>query len=354
MKRTIEQWTIEEIYKKRDKFIFPEYQRAPKLWKERDKNLLIDSILINMDIPKLYFNQTTKYEYEVVDGQQRLWAIWEFINNEYSYKTTRKDKNLENLNGKKFKDFPNEVKGKIFSYTLQATLFYNASEDYLRKLFIRLQLGLLLITGEKLKASSGMMKDFIFKNIVNKPFMENINIPNRRFAKQTLCAQICINSFAKENIKEFSRTRYEDLEYFFEEYKNPTGSELSFFKERCKHILYVFDILDSYFDDKAKLLRNRSYILSIYLFVEEMIKTHSKNALKVGMPEFVKFSLLLLSRLREEAQSGFYRKNEELYRFESYLSNAPGEKYQIENRHNKLKDLYKYFRKTGRIKGDRK
>ena len=60
MKRTIEQWTIKEIYEKRNQFDFPEYQRAPKLWKLKDKILLIDSILINLDIPKLYFNQINK------------------------------------------------------------------------------------------------------------------------------------------------------------------------------------------------------------------------------------------------------------------------------------------------------
>ena len=55
------------------------------------------------------------------------------------------------------------------------------------------------------------------------------------------------------------------------------------------------------------------------------------------------FTIKLLSRLKEEAKLGIYRHNEELYKFESYLSNAPGEKYQIENRHKKLIELFEYF-----------
>ncbi len=44
------------------------------------------------------------------------------------------------------------------------------------------------------------------------------------------------------------------------------------------------------------------------------------------------------------------RRNKELYVFESYLSNAPGEKYQIKNRHDKLKDLFDYYQTNHKIK----
>lgn len=352
MKRTIDEWTVEEVYKMRENISFPDYQRAPKLWKLTDKYLLIDSILIDMDIPKFYLNQISKEEYEVIDGQQRLWAIWEFLDNEYPYKTESKIRYLEELHNKRFKDFPKDIQQKILSFKLQITKFTNASEEYLRKLFVRLQFGLLLITGEKLNAATGKMKDFIFKTMVSHPFIEKIHIPNRRFAKQTLCAQICINSFSKANNNEFSRTRYEDLNYFFEEYSQPEGNDLKFFKERCDKILKVLDLIERYFGEKAKLLRNRSYILSIYLFVEEMFKTSDPQVLSNTMPELIKFIFILWDRLKEEVKAGFYRKNEELYRIESYLSNAPGEKYQIKNRNDKFNELFKFYLKNKKIKGD--
>ena len=49
-------------------------------------------------------------------------------------------------------------------------------------------------------------------------FIGKVNIPARRYAKETLCAQIAINSFSKATIGEFSRTRFEDLKYFFDNY----------------------------------------------------------------------------------------------------------------------------------------
>jgi uncharacterized protein with ParB-like and HNH nuclease domain len=82
MKRTVQDWSIEKLLKERARISFPEYQRQPNLWSVEKKSLLIDSILQDIDIPKLYFFLAGKDSYEVVDGQQRLWAIWEFVDKE--------------------------------------------------------------------------------------------------------------------------------------------------------------------------------------------------------------------------------------------------------------------------------
>ena len=79
MKRKVKDWTIEKLCKERSNITFPEYQREKRLWNETDKSNLIDSILKGIDIPKLYFYKVPGAKiYEVVDGQQRLWAIWDF------------------------------------------------------------------------------------------------------------------------------------------------------------------------------------------------------------------------------------------------------------------------------------
>jgi hypothetical protein len=208
------------------------------------------------------------------------------------------------------------------------------------------------VAGEKLKAQTGEMRNFIFDKMVKHPFINKVNIPNRRYAKQALCAQICINSFRKSKLKMFSRTRYEDLFYFFREYREPTGTDREFFEERCQHVMNVLDILDNNFKDEAKHLRNRSFILSLYLFVEDLYETDKKKLEKV-VPLIVLFAIKLWERIKEEARLGIHRQNEELYRFESFLSNAPGERYQIESRHGKLIELFEYFLKNkGEIKGD--
>jgi hypothetical protein len=333
---------VEELIKARTRISFPEYQRQPKLWSVEKKRLLIDSMLRDIDIPKLYFNKAKGGELEVVDGQQRLWAIWEFIDDEYAYESDGKSQ--------KFSDMSPEQKKTIRAYTLQVAVFEDADDEYLRELFLRLQLGLLLVTGEKLHAAIGEMKDFVFARMAAHKFIDHVKIPKRRYAKETLCAQIAINSFLWAKLQMFARTRYEDLDFFFKEYEQPQGGDLELFRKQSKKILSVLDDLWDCFGERTKDLSSRSYILSVYLLFEWLREGLKSDADRM---RFVKFVFTLWKRLREEISAGFDRKNRELYVFETMLSSAPGEKYQIERRHQKLIEYYEYFERTGKIKGDK-
>lgn len=342
MIRKVEDWPIEKLETQRSKISFPEYQREKRLWSEEKKSLLIDSILRDIDIPKLYFNLTSDGNYEVVDGQQRLWAIWDFLDNLYPYAHGETPIKFTALN-------PEQAE-RIKKYMLQITVLQNADDEYLRRLFVRLQLGLLLITGEKLHASVGLMKDLVFTKLAKHPFVEGLGIPGRRYAKETLCAQICINSFAREKQGTFARTRYEDLQAFFDAYQQPQGKDREFFDERARSIQGVLDRLGSMFGTRTAGLKSRSYIVSVYLLAEELLRTSRLPT--EDDPAFMDFVLRLWDRLRAEMEAGFERKNRELYAFETFVSSAPGEKYQIERRHTKLREYYEHFRETGKIKGD--
>ena len=73
-------------------FTNPDYQR-PAVWSQAQKQLLMDTILRGYDIPKFYWRKVSSSpdNYEVVDGQQRVRAIWEFVEGKYRLsKTTDK------------------------------------------------------------------------------------------------------------------------------------------------------------------------------------------------------------------------------------------------------------------------
>lgn len=65
----------------------PIYQRQGEVWSREKQRLLIDSIINRFDIPKIYFHQHSapisidgrKVRYSLVDGRQRLEAIWDFL-----------------------------------------------------------------------------------------------------------------------------------------------------------------------------------------------------------------------------------------------------------------------------------
>jgi len=229
------------------------------------------------------------------------------------------------------------------------TVFDEADDDYLRDLFIRLQWGLLLNTGEKLHAATGKMKNFVW-NFANQSFITNLGIPERRYARQTLCAQITLNVFTRAKLDSFARTRYEDLMHFFAEFEQPQGKDEKAFQTTTRQILAVADKLWTGFGKETKVLRSRSYILSVYLFFYELVADGDLTAAE--QKKFADFVFKLMKRLRDESRLGIDRKNRELYSFDTMLSSAPGEKYQVERRHEKLGEYYDYFKKTGKIKGD--
>lgn len=343
MKREVNNWTIEKLCKERERIDFPDYQREPNIWHKEEKVKLIDSIQRGFDIPKLYFYKVEdSNRYEVVDGQQRLWAMWGFY-----------DGNDKNINGKVFPNLSTKEKRQFINYKLQITEITEATEAELRLLFLRLQLGKLLNSGEKLHATTGIVKNFVFTRMQRHNFINTLNIPRRRYAKETLCAQICINSYHRAKDKTFFRTRFRDLEKFFKDGEHADGKELAFFKNQFKSIISILEILDRYFNKKMHLLKMRSFVLSVYLFVEELVKDKDSEYIKEIMPIFVNFVVKFLQSLKAETKLKINRTNEDLYRFESYLSNAPGEKYQMERRHESLKEFFEYFQKHKKIKGDR-
>jgi len=89
-------WPLTTVFGIKDRIdTNPDYQRPP-VWSLPQKQLLIDTILRGYDIPKIYWRKVEKNpdKYEVVDGQQRLRAIWEFMEGKFSL-----GKNAESING---------------------------------------------------------------------------------------------------------------------------------------------------------------------------------------------------------------------------------------------------------------
>jgi uncharacterized protein with ParB-like and HNH nuclease domain len=79
---TSDKRAIDKIYKRRDRYEIPDWQRQ-KVWGRPRQQALIDSILRGWKLPKFYFPKTSsdQEQYEVVDGQQRLTSIFEFFDN---------------------------------------------------------------------------------------------------------------------------------------------------------------------------------------------------------------------------------------------------------------------------------
>lgn len=78
---------FKQVHERNELEMKPPFQRNP-VWTEKQKSYLIDSILNEYPIPEIYMQEivTDKGEvkYVIVDGQQRIRAILEYVSNEFS------------------------------------------------------------------------------------------------------------------------------------------------------------------------------------------------------------------------------------------------------------------------------
>ena len=148
METKIEHWPLLS-FKEYEKDINPNpnYQRG-SVWKPKQKQMLIDSILRKIDIPKIYLRENKRdgFSYEIIDGQQRMKTIWDFLIRDFRLSEETDDLLIDgekyNVAGLSYKELGSKVKIERFhKYTLDVVIITNASENEIADLFFRLNNG---------------------------------------------------------------------------------------------------------------------------------------------------------------------------------------------------------------------
>ena len=147
-------WPIFSAYSRRNKIDpKPAYQRGP-VWSVSQQQLFVDSILRGYDIPKLYLrsNPRQQYEYEIIDGQQRLTAIWRYLDNKYALSDESDAVQGHQIADKLFEDIHDDLKQELQAYELSIVVVEDAQDDEVEDMFLRLQNGVPLNSAEKRNA----------------------------------------------------------------------------------------------------------------------------------------------------------------------------------------------------------
>lgn len=141
--------------------IKPPYQRKP-VWVGRQKSTLIESILLGLPVPEVYVQETVSTdesnEYAVVDGQQRIRTILQFIGVEEDPDEDDHNKfALANLPPESdfyaitIDDLDAEQKRSFFQYKLAVRLLETENDDDVRDMFRRLNKFLTPLNAQELR-----------------------------------------------------------------------------------------------------------------------------------------------------------------------------------------------------------
>lgn len=165
----------------------PEYQRRLR-WTNRQKSNLIESFLLNIPIPPVFFYENDAARYEVMDGQQRMNTISEFFADKFRLIGL---KILTPLNGLKYSTCPPRVTRTLSRASISVIVLLMESEtkkpsqntlsstDIRRFVFDRLNTGGTKLNPQEIRnaLNPGPFNDAIIRLSRTKVFTDVFGIP---------------------------------------------------------------------------------------------------------------------------------------------------------------------------------
>ena len=242
----------------------PDFQR-PAVWSRPQKQLLIDTILRGYDIPKLYWRKTGSKpdRYDVVDGQQRLRAVWEYHAGAFALPKGTEPIDDSPVASAKYEGLPDDLRIRFDTYPLDVVILSETDEEEVREMFLRLQNGTTLKAQEKRNAMPGEMRDFV-KVLAADPFFPNCNFSNSRFTYDHIAAQMTLIELEGGPCN----VRNSNLNKMYGDHKSFDASGL-----KAKKIKRVLDYLLHAFPEKTPELE-RYNAISLYTLVSSLLERY--------------------------------------------------------------------------------
>ena len=227
MKIRQEHWKLETLIKDHAKInLNPAWQRGPA-WKPARQVLLVDSILRGMDVPKLYLRALPhggSHDYDVVDGQQRIRAIWEFRagNLLLEHPEALPEIETHKVQGLKYSDLHRDLRGRFNQFEVSVAMIEEATPDEITNLFSRLQMGVSLNPAELRNAQGGPVRHVIDAIATSHEFFLNCRIPADRYKRQDYAA----HAFAMAAYRGTKDIKASDLKAMVAEYDSNRAPEV--------------------------------------------------------------------------------------------------------------------------------
>ncbi|MAO54571.1 MAG: hypothetical protein CMM61_02590 [Rhodospirillaceae bacterium] len=118
-----------------DRYFVPEYQRK-LAWNDEQKSQFIESLLVGLPIPFMFFYQTAGGRMEIVDGSQRMRAMRAFLKENLRLRELTL---IPELNGFQFEHLPTDRKNKLEDVTIRTIILDTETDPSTRaEMFARI------------------------------------------------------------------------------------------------------------------------------------------------------------------------------------------------------------------------
>ncbi|WP_321389272.1 DUF262 domain-containing protein [uncultured Desulfuromusa sp.] len=340
---------ILRIYSERDEIkLDPVYQREGDIWPKEKKQLLIDSIINNYDIPKLYFHKLNKkqkgnerHEYAVIDGRQRIETIWQFIDGDFSldnYFKYIKDESV-NISGFTYNDLARKhpkIKSKFDSFNLPIICVETDDLDLIDEMFSRLNEAVPLNAAEKRNAIGGDFAAAI-RNISNHNFFKNnVKFKNTRYQYREVSARLLwleCSLFSKNRIVDTKKVYLDLVTHALKKGKKKLVNEL------VGKVTNVLDLMASTFTKNDQLLQAQAAITIYYLLFRESINCDKSISIERNKIELFKKDL---AENRKKAEIDLSQANYSYLEFDRLSQQGTNDASSIKERLSIIKEYFDF------------
>lgn len=186
--------TLYGMKKDGDIILQPRFQRK-YVWNITQASRLIESILLGFPLPVIYVSENDEGQWVVIDGQQRLTSIFNFLDDKFEHQNGNVTdfkltslKVLTKYNKCKFTDLDKEAQRRFKSYSIRVVVISkNSGEDIKFDMFERLNRGSVglndmelrncIYRGDYMETIKEFAKDPLFRKLVglrgNEPRMKD-------------------------------------------------------------------------------------------------------------------------------------------------------------------------------------
>ena len=330
----------------------PPYQRQGRLWSRGDKAFLIDSILNDYDIPKLYMADFTfgnvslnkqGLPYAIIDGKQRFEAILDFysgairLDDQFIFQQNPNTK----LGGLGYSDLSKnypEVADIFNNHPLSVVHVITDDKEKINELFIRLNRSKPLTGAEIRNAMSGPFSDIIRLLTGHELFKSCIKFATNRAQDKNAAAKIFLSEYASKPVE----TKRKHLDNFSRQAKKEPKEKLELTSRR---VIDTLDRMSEIFLPSDPLLKSAGIFPVFYWLIRQSESSHD---------QYVREFLNTFEKTRKENRgkaSGSLSSaaNNELMTFDR-LNRSPDDESSHKERYKILAKRFKEYLRTIKLK----
>ena len=155
-----------QAYQEKKIIVNRSYQRSWEVWPAAARSFLIESIILGYPVPKLSLHQkldlrSREISKEIVDGQQRTRAIYDFYMGKIRLSRSLETKQIA---GRLYEELEEEHQQAFLSYSLSIDLFVGATDAEIREVFRRMNSHTVPLNPEEERHSSyqGEFKWYVY------------------------------------------------------------------------------------------------------------------------------------------------------------------------------------------------